>query len=187
MTGASSGIGLVTARLAARRGARLVLAARSGDELQRLAEEIKTHRGEAVPVAADVSNQEDVEHIAKTHMHHFGGFDTWVNNAGVTVFGRLQEIAMEDHRRLTVYGSLAAVRHLRQRGGALINIGSVAPAAAAGGLGRSSATRGPRWNCGPERTAAVLPAVSYRDVGRSVSSREPSSQQKAPCCCLRAA
>ena len=132
-TGASSGIGLVTARMAAGRGARLVLAARSEQELRRLAEEINARGGRAVPVVADVGREEDVRRIAETAVQRFGGFDTWVNNAGVSIFGRLEEVPTEDLRRLfetnfwgVVYGSLAAVRHLKQRGGALINVGSVA-------------------------------------------------------------
>jgi NAD(P)-dependent dehydrogenase (short-subunit alcohol dehydrogenase family) len=133
LTGASSGIGLVTARLAAKRGARLVLAARSDEELRRLADEITGRGGQAVAVAADVGREEDVRRIADTAVQRFGGFDTWVNNAGVSIFGRLEGVPTEDHRRLfetnfwgVVYGSLAAVRHLKQRGGALINVGSVA-------------------------------------------------------------
>jgi NAD(P)-dependent dehydrogenase (short-subunit alcohol dehydrogenase family) len=63
----------------------------------------------------------------------FGGFDTWVNDAGVGVYAKLEEISEEDHRRIfetnywgLVYGSLAAVRVLKERGGALINMGSIA-------------------------------------------------------------
>jgi short-subunit dehydrogenase len=133
LTGASSGIGLVTARMAARRGARLVLAARSAEELRRLADEIAAGGGRAVPVVADVAREAEVRHVADVAVERFGGFDTWVNNAGVSVFGRLDDIPIADHRRLfetnfwgTVYGSLAAVRHLRRRGGALVNVGSVA-------------------------------------------------------------
>lgn len=132
ITGASSGIGLVTAREAARRGARLVLAARSEDELRRLADELRGQGSEALPVAADVGREEDVRHIADAALRHFGDFDTWVNNAGVSIFGKLEEVSTEDSRRLfdtnfwgVVYGSLTAVRHLKQRGGALINLGSV--------------------------------------------------------------
>lgn len=133
LTGASSGIGLVTARMAAQRGAKLVLAARSGDELQQLQSEINSQGGDAVHVVADVGRREDVERIAQAALQYFGGFDTWVNNAGVTIFGRIEDISMDDARRLfdtnfwgLVYGSLAAVRHLKQRSGALINMGSVA-------------------------------------------------------------
>lgn len=132
VTGASSGIGLVTARMAARRGARLVLAARSEAPLLRLAAEITEAGGEAVAVVADVTDRDDVRTIVAAAQDAFGGFDTWVNNAGVFLYGRLDETPVEDMRRLfevnlwgLVYGSLEAVQHLRSKGGALINVGSV--------------------------------------------------------------
>ena len=131
ITGATSGIGLVTARMAAKRGARLVLASRSEAALQKLAEEIKEANGEATYVVADVGDEADVLKIAATARERFGGFDTWVNNAGVSIYGKFEEVPLADQRRLfetnywgVVYGSLAAVKQLRQRGGALINIGS---------------------------------------------------------------
>lgn len=129
ITGASSGIGLTTARIAAKAGARVVLAARSTDVLARIAGEIGSR---AVHVTADVGRREDVQAIADTAIATFGGFDTWVNVAGLTVYGPLREISDEDHERLirtnmwgTIYGSLVAVEHLRKRGGALINVGSI--------------------------------------------------------------
>ncbi|HEY0003677.1 MAG TPA: SDR family oxidoreductase [Pyrinomonadaceae bacterium] len=132
ITGASSGIGLVTARLAARRGARLVLAARSEDALQQLVYEITSSGGEAIYIVADVSQEEDVRRIALMALDRFGGFDTWVNNAGVSIYGRIMDVSIEDQRQLfetnfwgVVYGSRIAAEHLRQRGGALINVGSV--------------------------------------------------------------
>jgi short-subunit dehydrogenase len=131
ITGASSGIGLVTARMAARRGARLVLAARSEMALRKLTDEIKAQGGEAVYTVADVSREEDVRRIASTALQHFGGFDTWVNNAGVSIYGRVLDVSMEDHRQLfetnywgLVLGSRVAAEHLRARGGAIINVGS---------------------------------------------------------------
>ncbi|WP_410824387.1 SDR family NAD(P)-dependent oxidoreductase, partial [Methylobacterium oryzisoli] len=103
-------MGLATARMAAERGARVVLAARSEDVLARVADEIGAR---AVHVAADVGRREDVQAIADKAIATFGGFDTWVNVAGLTVYGPLREIAPEDHERLirtnlwgTVYGSL---------------------------------------------------------------------------------
>ena len=93
ITGASSGIGLVTARMAARYGTRLVLAARSGDELRRLADEINSRGGRAVAVAADVGNEEDVHRISDTAVQQFGGFDTWVSDAGVSIFGRIEQVS----------------------------------------------------------------------------------------------
>lgn len=131
ITGASSGIGLVTARTAARRGARLVLAARAEEALRRLTEEIRREGGEAIYVVADVGNERDVNRISVAAKQHFGGFDTWINNAGVSIYGDLLEVSNEDHRRLfetnfwgVVYGSQTAARHLRGRGGAIINVGS---------------------------------------------------------------
>lgn len=131
ITGATSGIGLVTARKAASKGVRLVLASRNEGALRFLADEIKASGGEAVHAVADVGNENDVRKIADTARQRFGGFDTWVNNAGVSIYGNLTEVSLADHRRLfetnywgVVHGSLVAVEHLRQRGGALINIGS---------------------------------------------------------------
>ena len=132
ITGASSGIGLTTARKAAERGARLVLAARSEDALRQLTDEITRNGGQAIYVVADVSKQDDVREIAQKAQDAFGGFDTWINNAGVFIYGKLEDIPIEDMRKLfetnvwgLIYGSLEAVKHLKQRGGALINIGSV--------------------------------------------------------------
>src|SRR6185312_9586022 len=132
ITGASSGIGLVTARLAAKRGVRLVLNARNEEALDRVVDEINNDGGEAIYVAGDVGNFDDVHKIAETAIRHFGGFDTWVNNAGVSIYGAVLDQSLEDHRRLfetnywgVVHGSMVACAHLRNRGGALINIGSV--------------------------------------------------------------
>jgi short-subunit dehydrogenase len=132
ITGATSGIGLTTARMAAQKGARLLLAARSSDALTQLAAELRRTGAVVSTVTADVGVEADVARIASTALEHFGHFDTWVNNAGISVYGRIEEVDTEDMRRLfdtnfwgVVYGSLQAVRHFRERGaGALINLGS---------------------------------------------------------------
>src|SRR5438874_441926 len=100
ITGASSGIGLTTARMAAREGAKLVLAARNAEALAQLAQEINSLGGEAVDVAADVGREADVTRIAETAIARFGSFDTWVNDAGVGIYGRAEEVSVEDARRL---------------------------------------------------------------------------------------
>jgi short-subunit dehydrogenase len=112
-------------------GAKVVLAARNGDALRQLANEINASGGQAASVAADVGREEDVKRIADTAMNRFGGFDTWVNDAGASIYGRIEEVSNEDNRRLfdtnfwgVVYGSQAALEHLKHRGGAIINVGS---------------------------------------------------------------
>ena len=132
ITGATSGIGLTTARMAAARGARLVLAARSKDALEELAGELRSKGAMVETVAADVGDMGEVEKIGEKAIARFGRIDTWVNNAGISVFGRLEEVKPEDHHRLfqtnfwgTVNGSLEAVRRMKHRGGgAIINVGS---------------------------------------------------------------
>jgi len=148
ITGASSGIGLTTARMAARLGARVVAAARSKQTVQQLADEITGSGGEAIGVVADVGNLEDVQRIARAALDRFGGFDTWVNNAGVGIHSEILKTPIEDERRLfetnywgTVYGSRVAAEHLRGRGGAIINIGSVASDRAVPQSGAYSASK----------------------------------------------
>ncbi len=132
VTGASSGIGLATARLASERGARVVLASRDKADLKKAVREIQKGGGEAAYAVADVASYDQLRAVAELAVREFGGVDTWVNNAGVSVYGRVEEVALEDARRLfetnywgTVHGSLVAAEFLRPHGGALINVGSV--------------------------------------------------------------
>ena len=131
ITGGSSGIGLVTARHAAGRGACVVLAARNENDLRDATEAIRRDGGRAVYAVTDVADAAQVDRIADTALREFGRIDTWVNNAAVSMYGRLMDLPIEDMRRQMdvnywgqVYGSLTAVRHLRRDGGALINVGS---------------------------------------------------------------
>jgi short-subunit dehydrogenase len=131
ITGASSGIGLATAEAAAREGAKLVLAARSERTMEELVARLTADGVEVIFVPADVGQRDQVEHIAAEAIARFGRIDTWVNNAGVSIYGRLDEVAEEDSRRLfdtnfwgVVNGSLTALRQMRVSGGAIINIGS---------------------------------------------------------------
>jgi short-subunit dehydrogenase len=131
ITGASSGIGLATAEAAAKEGVKVVLVARSEGVLDDVVARINAKGGEAIAVPADVSVREQLEHVANATIERFGRIDTWVNDAGLSIYGRLWEVSDEDSRRLfdvnfwgIVYGSLVALPHLKKQGGALINLGS---------------------------------------------------------------
>lgn len=132
ITGASSGIGLATARLAAKRGARVVLTSRDKADLKKAVRAIRDEGGEASYAAADVADLGQLRAVAEHAVREFGGIDTWINNAGVSIYGRIEEVPTDDARRLfetnywgLVNGSLVALEHLREHGGALINVGSI--------------------------------------------------------------
>ncbi|HEX8224652.1 MAG TPA: SDR family oxidoreductase [Allosphingosinicella sp.] len=133
ITGATSGNGLATARRAARRGAAIVLATRNGEALEAVRDDLERKGGRVAVCAADVSVEADVERIAQTAIDSFGGFDSWVNDAAAATYGAMEQVPMEDHRRIfdvnyhgLLMGSLVAARHLRSRGGgAIVNLGSV--------------------------------------------------------------
>lgn len=129
--GASSGIGLVTARHAAARGASVMLAARNARDLERAVQDIRALGGRAAFAVADVSRFDEVEAVAQAALRTFGRIDTWINNAAVAVYGRAVDVPLEDLRRQfdvnywgQVHGCRVAVAHLRERGGTIINVAS---------------------------------------------------------------
>ncbi|MBL8827437.1 MAG: SDR family oxidoreductase [Planctomycetaceae bacterium] len=132
ITGASSGFGKGTARALASRGAAVVLAARREKLLAELAQECAAAGGDALPITTDVSRQADVEQLAQSALRAFGRIDVWINDAGVGVIGRFDEVPLEDHAQVveinllgTIYGSYVALRQFRkQNGGTLINVAS---------------------------------------------------------------
>lgn len=150
LTGASSGIGLATAKKAAKAGAAVVLVSRNEAELERIAEDIRLEGGRALAVAADVGEREEIDEVVRAAVEAFGGFDTWINDAGVGLYGELSKVPLADQERLfktnywgVVNGSLAAAEHLRTRegGGAIINIGSILSDMAAPLMGAYTASK----------------------------------------------
>ncbi len=133
ITGASSGIGLATARRAAREGARVLLVARNEDALREAVEAIRLRGGKADHIAIDVTAADAPERIGAKAREVFGGFDSWVNDAAVALYARLADTSIDEQRRVfdvgyfaMVAASLYAARELTARGGgAIINIGSI--------------------------------------------------------------
>jgi len=132
VTGATSGIGLATCQMAAREGARVVMGARNEATLRKVEQEIRAAGGQVVSCVLDVADTQGIERLADRAVSTFGQIDSWVNNAGVAVFGRMEKVSEKDHRRLfdtnfwgVVNGCMTALRYVRDQGGAIINVGSV--------------------------------------------------------------
>jgi short-subunit dehydrogenase len=132
LTGGTSGIGLNTARLLAQRGAKLFLIARNEAALRTVCDELRAGGGQAEYAVADVADKTQLDAATAKVVEAFGGFDTWVNDAGAFIYGRLDTVPLEDQRRLfdvtywgMVYGTLIAAERLKHTGGAIINVGSV--------------------------------------------------------------
>ena len=133
ITGASSGIGLVTAKQAAAAGAKVLLVARSEGALGETVRAINNAGGVADYAVADVADAGQVRAAAAKAVARWGRIDSWVNVAGVVIYAKLIDTPENEHRRLfdtnywgVVHGCLTAVDQLRANGGAIVTVGSVA-------------------------------------------------------------
>jgi short-subunit dehydrogenase len=133
ITGATSGLGRAAALEFARRGCHVVLGGRRDDALEELASRCRDLGVTAVPCNADITVEEDVQQLLRTALSVDDRIDVWVNNAGVTLFARLDEGPFEEHRRVietNVIGSMICARAVlpvlrKQEYGVLVNVGSV--------------------------------------------------------------
>ena len=134
ITGASAGIGRATAVRFASEGAALVLAARSLERLQRLAERLEQRFAvETLVVPCDVRQREQVDALVEAAIARFGRIDVLVNNAGYGLYGRIEdtpEAAFRDVLETNVLGVHHAIRavlpHMRRQGaGHIVNVGSI--------------------------------------------------------------
>jgi short-subunit dehydrogenase len=132
VTGASAGIGRAVAIEFARQGCDVALLARGQERLESAAAEARRFGVRAVPICVDVADAEVVERAADRIEGELGPIDVWVNNAMVTIFSPVHEIAPEEFRRVTevtylgqVHGTLAALKRMRKRNcGTIVQIGS---------------------------------------------------------------
>lgn len=144
VTGASSGIGAATARALAADGYRVVLLARRLDRIEALAAEIGNG---AVAIAADVTDRDAVVAAAQ-RVHELGGADVLVNNAGTMLLGPFSAEQRADYRAMVEVNLLGAMTatevflgQLKDGGGDLVNISSVAGRTARAGNGVYAATK----------------------------------------------
>jgi NADP-dependent 3-hydroxy acid dehydrogenase YdfG len=169
VTGASRGIGAATARVLAERGAKVVVGARSTNDLQALAD---SYPDAIAPLAADVTRREDVQALVDLAVERFGRLDAFVANAGVGVIAPLSAVDVDDwnwmidvNLRGVLHGIAAAVPvFLRQGSGHFVTITSVATTDWVPGQGVYVATKaGVRALCevlrkelAPERIRATM-------------------------------
>jgi NAD(P)-dependent dehydrogenase (short-subunit alcohol dehydrogenase family) len=131
VTGGGSGIGRAIAIAFAREGAKVVIAGRTGEKLDRVVQEIGP--ASCLAVQADIAKAEDNRKLAETSAKHFGGIHILVNNAGVLLAGTAEshtDDEWEQTLNINVRGvwqlSRAVLPHMRVAGGgSIINLGSV--------------------------------------------------------------
>lgn len=134
VTGASSGLGREMSLAFARAGSRVVLGARNDKALKSLADEIRQAGGRALVVKTDVTDMDQVDHLAEEAMDTYGRIDTWINNAGVSMYAPFEDATLPEQHRImdviywgSVHGCRAAIPRMKETGGGtLMFIGSVA-------------------------------------------------------------
>ena len=134
VTGASRGIGAAIAAALAAEGCRLALAARSVDRLERVAEELRSRYGvEVLSLPTDISEECQARKLIETAAAHFGCVDILINNAGMGIYGAIDELHLDDLRHVfevNFFGPLAALQAAvqqmrRQGGGTIVNVSSI--------------------------------------------------------------
>jgi len=153
VTGASSGIGEATARALARCGMRVAVAARRADRLEALAAGIGQAGGEAMPLVADVTDEQQVQEMVRRAQQQWGRLDILVNSAGLMLLGPIAGAETEDWRRMIstnllglLYATHAVLPIMKAQGsGHIVNISSLAGRIARAGSGVYNATK---WGVG---------------------------------------
>ena len=133
VTGASSGIGLASAKLVGSYGARVVMAARSVEKMLELAPQVSSDPGKVLCVKTDVSVEADCRNLIEETVARFGGIDILVNNAGVSMRAMFKDLDLKVIRTLmevnfwgTVYCTKFALPWLLKSKGSVVGIVSIA-------------------------------------------------------------
>ena len=133
ITGASSGIGKACALEFANGGASVVLAARNQSRLDSVVDQIKSTKGQAISVVADVSKEEDCKNLIEVAIANFGKIDVLVNNAGISMRAILENTEISVIEKVmkinffgTVYCTKYALPHLLKQKGSVVGVSSIA-------------------------------------------------------------
>ena len=174
VTGAGSGIGAAAAKHFVAEGANVVLVGRTRDKLEDLLGVI-ADKNKVMIHEADVSDPAAVDTLIQATVDHFGGLDVLVNNAGVADGGPIAEVDDDAWRKVlsinvdgVFYCTRAAMPHLKERGGCIVNTSSVSGLGGDWNFATYNASKGAVSNF----TRAV--ALDYRDTGVRVNAVCPS-------------
>ena len=132
ITGATGGVGRVTAWEFAKQGAKIALLARESHQLHATADEVHRYGGTAMPCMIDVSNADAVEKATEEIEMKLGPIDVWINNAMNSVFAEFKDITPSEFKRVTevtylgqVYGTMSILKRMMKRNnGSIILVGS---------------------------------------------------------------
>ncbi|KIG09448.1 SDR family NAD(P)-dependent oxidoreductase [Caballeronia concitans] len=187
VTGAGSGIGEGAARRFAAEGANVVLAGRTQEKLERVARDLDAER--TLVHRCDVSRYADAEDLIAAAVARFGRIDVLVNNAGVAPTGRIDEASLDDWHTImstdldgVFYCSRAAIRHLIEAKGSIVNVSSVSGLGGDWGMSFYNAAKGAVTNFtralamdhGRDgvRVNAVCPSLTASDLTQDMLDNE---------------